>query len=731
MTHRCWRSWLVVLLLFLSLLCPPIAAFPSPTRPKVILFVMDGVDYRTVLPQGFSAFGEIGALLERRGSMALLNTMGYGGADRFRAAMSIVCGVRAFGDATAGHVLAADEPYESDTALDAYRRRVGNNTVPQVSPPFRPLVFPMLAELQWLNERMQKKPLPFGIVAQSLRSKGVRIIGISSADVPVQGVRVFPLPSLFFRHGLLLALDEHGLGMGLTGTTLLHKDPAMPFGVAVDPQKWRQIVEAAWQQADVLVLFPGETLRADLYGSERLVPLALRRELQLLQPILERMDKQRDLLLVFSLAPSARSRYTLSWAVGIGKGMVPDGLLTSTTTQQKGLISILDIPATVLDFWQVIPTHSINGAPIRSEAFTRPINRLQWLWGMGEAARITDSWWRFAFLVSWCVAQSLLFAAIALLLCVWQAAPNPAAQRWGQRLTLVLLVLVTATIGVHLLSAGFNQWLQGKGEALATTVLLFMALIGFGIFAPSDRYLWSLVFFACVLFACDGLFRGLFSPNAPFGYSFFFGGRYYGLGNVGMGLTLGAFLAMGLWEPSRRWVAALLVAFGTMVVGAPFFGANIGGALTGVVTLLAILGAGRWRWWHGLVAIALLSVFLGGFALVELLRPEPLTHWGRLVHAIHQEGVGWLLAMVWTKLGITFRAFRGIHWGVALAAQLMLLAALWLKGERDWQWKAVLMGSIAALLLNDSGPQTPVAFAFFPLCVLTMRLFARLGCLPS
>ncbi|MDT7898769.1 MAG: hypothetical protein RRB12_12475, partial [Armatimonadota bacterium] len=117
---------------FASAAPPPFRPPPSfgtlvyRPRGKVVLFVMDGFSYRHVFPQGLSAFGAMGKWLEERGGMALLNTMGYGGADRFRAAMTLACGVRAFGDETAAFVFDADEPLDADTAFNAYRRRVGD-----------------------------------------------------------------------------------------------------------------------------------------------------------------------------------------------------------------------------------------------------------------------------------------------------------------------------------------------------------------------------------------------------------------------------------------------------------------------------------------------------------------------------------------------------------------------------------------------------------------------------
>ncbi|MER3500485.1 MAG: hypothetical protein C4295_03235 [Candidatus Fervidibacterota bacterium] len=698
------------------------------SRPKAVLFVMDGLSYRHVFAQDLKAVGRVGEWLQQHGSFALLNTMGYGGADRFRAAMSLACGIRAYGDETAAQVLQSDEPLDADTALDAYRRRLGNVQLPQPLPPFKSLVFPSLADLRWRNERMQRKPLPFGVVAQSLRPHGIRIVAIGCGDVPTIFV---PFNHHRFRHGLLLALDEKGLGVGLTNPNLLlRRDPTMPFGVAVDEREWRNALATVWGRSDVLVLFAGETFRADFYGSERLLPYVIRRELQLLQPILRRLDLGRDLLLVFSLAPPMRTRYEHTFLIAAGRGIVSGGLLTSATTHQKGLVSILDIPATVLDFFGVEPAQPLNGAPIRSLSSSVP-NLSTFLFGFGESARITDSWWRYAVLVTFCVAQTLLFLAVSLwLLTQRENAQKRVWEKWRSYLTFSLMLLAALPGSFHLLSAGMNFWLRGE-----TALMLFMGVIAVFWVLLADvllsrkaslKWLEFVVLFTCFVFGADATF-GALSTNTPFGYSTFFGGRYYGLGNVGMGLTLGALVTAGMFDEKWWWQTALLAGLGAILVGAPFFGANVGGALTAIVVVAVALGAGRWRWWYLLFAIGFGIAFLGGFALFELSRPEPLTHWGHFVHAVAREGFSALLAMIWTKLGITFRAFRGIHWDIALATQVLLLFSLWWRGGRGWRWHTLVWGSLAALLFNDSGPQTPVAFSFLPLCLLSVQALTKLS----
>ncbi len=692
----------------------------SPSEPilrthgKVILFVMDGLSYRHVLPHGLNAFGEIGEWLEQNGSMALLNTMGYGGNDRFRAAITIACGVRAFADESAALVFQTNEPLDADTALNAYRRRVGNFQIPYAPEPFEPLVFPMLAELRWRNERLQKKPLPFGIVVQSLRQNGIQVIGIGCGDLPID----YGLPTSlrFFRHGLLIALDEKGLGVGLTEVKLLRKHPTMPYGLAVNENFWREVLDKAWQFASVIVLFPGETFRADLYGSQRLIPLAIRRELNLLRPVVDRMDLGRDLLVVFSLAPSRKNRYELSFLCAVGKGVERNGLLTSATTHRMGLVSILDIPATILHFFGIEPLQPINGSPIASV----PNRRLDktFLWLMGSKAQATDTYLRTSVLVSWCILQFFLFGTIAFLALMRKPVPVSLSD--------VLALLIFVTAGLHLV-AGLTPSVA-LPVALAIAILLGVAK---KVEKGRDESLVAAVILAVVVFVADAIGLLRLSVDSPFGYSTFFGGRYYGQGNVGMGLTLGAIFALAIALNWQQWLAGLSCFLGAILVGAPFFGANIGGAITGIATSLSAFWTGRFRLWHLLVVVFAIAAVLGVFSVFELARPEPLTHWGRFVHSIVQGGFNAFASIVWTKLGISLRTFRAIHWDIALFAQLALLTILWWKQGRDWRLVTLLVGSVAALVFNDSGPQTPVAFAFFPICVLSQKLLLNLRGLPT
>lgn len=133
--------------------------------------------------------------------------------------------------------------------------------------------------------------------------------------------------------------------------------------------------------------------------------------------------------------------------------------------------------------------------------------------------------------------------------------------------------------------------------------------------------------------------------NNPLGMNAVVAGRFYGVSNTAFALVAGALVVViaSAWEVlgggrrSALLVTALLGGAALLVDGAPQLGADVGGALT-LVPTLAFLAAGlaglrlSWRRWLAIGAAAVLVV--GGFAVVDLLRPGGPTHLGRFAHQV-------------------------------------------------------------------------------------------------
>ena len=254
--------------------------------------------------------------------------------------------------------------------------------------------------------------------------------------------------------------------------------------------------------------------------------------------------------------------------------------------------------------------------------------------------------------------------------------------------------------------------------------------------SPSPVGLTSLLVTATIPLAwlVDAATGAHLAFNNPLGMNAVVAGRFYGVSNTAFALVAGALVVViaGTWEHLGRGrrtalVATCLLGGAALVVdGAPQLGADVGGALT-LVPTLAFLGAGlagmrlSWRRWLAIGGATLLVV--GGFAVVDLLRPGGPTHLGRFARQVADgSALGVLGRKAYALVG-PFIAKPMATAGLACALALLAAALWWLRRQvRDWhagtspyawvapsvRWVTVALRSLGVLtlmsvLVNDSG----------------------------
>jgi hypothetical protein len=224
----------------------------------------------------------------------------------------------------------------------------------------------------------------------------------------------------------------------------------------------------------------------------------------------------------------------------------------------------------------------------------------------------------------------------------------------------------------------------------------------------------------------DALSGARLEFNTVFGYTPTIGIRLAGLGNPGSAqlcastLLFAALLAWRVPPPTGRRVAVGLLVLTVVVVGAPIFGQDFGGAITAAPAYL-LLGlllydrriTGR--------AVALLVVVLvaaglaAGFA--DLMRPEDSrTHVGRFFEKVGDEGISGFATVVGRKASLMLQTFRNTGWVLLVVGVLVALA--WVAWRTDrlralatavpTLRAALLSFAVLAVLgtvLNDSGIQ--------------------------
>ena len=212
--------------------------------------------------------------------------------------------------------------------------------------------------------------------------------------------------------------------------------------------------------------------------------------------------------------------------------------------------------------------------------------------------------------------------------------------------------------------------------------------------------------------------------NNPLGMNAVVAGRFYGVSNTAFALAAGALVTViaATWNQLGRGrrtaliLTCLLGGAALIVDGAPQLGADVGGALT-LVPTLALLGAGlaglrlSWRRWLAIGTTTLLVV--GGFAVVDLLRPGGPTHLGRFARQVADgSAVGVLGRKAYALVGpFVTKPVAAI----ALACMMALVAAaLWWLRRQVRAWRAgtspyawlTAHGDILRVGEQESGPPT-------------------------
>ncbi|MBB5873220.1 hypothetical protein F4553_006654 [Allocatelliglobosispora scoriae] len=318
------------------------------------------------------------------------------------------------------------------------------------------------------------------------------------------------------------------------------------------------------------------------------------------------------------------------------------GWLTSSETGRDGYVQLIDVAPTVLDVLRkTAPAKLLRGSSIVAAA-GRPDDLAVGVEVPTDADREARAQrsvgaWFFGILAG---LQLLIFAVVGFLMrraYVHAGMPRPAVPhswwRWGE----VALVAAALAIPVALASDAIPWWrtgqpgwvfalMVGAGTALATFIVcrvpIYRRTLG-----PAGL----IGALAALVVGVDLLTGATLQLNGVAGYSALEGGRYSGLGTVGLGVFIaGVLLAAGCLAQivARRWRLPLVAAIGglgVVAVGSPYLGADAGGAvaLTAGVCITAAICTGGWLTFSRLAWGVVTGLAVTGlFALLDLRRAE-------------------------------------------------------------------------------------------------------------
>jgi hypothetical protein len=345
-------------------------------------------------------------------------------------------------------------------------------------------------------------------------------------------------------------------------------------------------------------------------------------------------------------------------AIADGPGW-ENGWLTSASTGRTGYLQLVDLAPTALaalgkpDPPQLFAGHAARRIEGRTANLAAAVTRPADADREAGAQRGIVAWFS-GILVA---VQLLLFAAAVPLLHRARGQGGPTGPRPPPRRLIaameVLLVGGALAIPAALAADAVPWWRTGSPGLVfgATTLAILAAATTLVVVSPPFRTtlgpMQLAAAAAAVVVGVDVLTGARLQLNGVAGYSALEGGRYAGVGTVGLGVfTAGILLAAGCLAQRvpRHWRPPVLVVvggLGVMIVGSPYLGADAGGAvaLTAGVCIAVAVSVGGWLTFGRLAWATLAGVAVtAGFAMVDLRRP--VEERGELGRFLHQIGEG-------------------------------------------------------------------------------------------
>ncbi len=709
----------LVVLAAVSLGAPTAAAAAEPVgrgAERVLIFTMPGVtwedveDARTPAIDGLVDSGAVAAMSVRTAARRTDAARGY---------LTLGAGNRAnvrMGDVLAQLAFNVEDPFEGGTAGDALRRRTGRAPRGEIVH----LGVPMLERRQ----RSLHYGTEVGALGEALAAAGIPRAVVSAGDLADE-----PQGTATLRRSSVLGLvDATGSVDGGRLDNLVTDDPGGPFGRATDPAHFLAATRDALASARVILVEPGETLRADdfteVVASGRQAAVrrwALQRTDALLGAVLAELGP-RDLVIVVSVSgPQGTPREQLTPLIVSGHG-VERGLLTSPSTRWEGLAALTDVAPAVLDALGLAVPASMTGTPLRHVADASADRSER----MAELSRVSLTRERVTPLVATVLTVLLFLLAILAFLVFVGDGSRPLGRALLGLAYMVLAIppatLISRAVGAHALAdAGYHL--------VIWSVVVLLAILAAALPGPRWGGGVVLLLMSALLHLGDGLLGGPLQLNAVFGHSPIVAGRFYGLSNGGHAILYpAAFLGLlGLLELSGRrraplWSGpALLVV--PLLVGLPMFGANFGGFLAGLVgvgTAFAIARGWRFRLpWVAGVGVGAVVLAAGLTALDAARPPEVRTHLGRFALRVSEGGWEALTTVITRKVQANLGVIGFTSWTLMIPIALAVCALFLMRPRgilrdtlpRHPLLRAALIGSIVTAVVgfavNDSGIAIP------------------------
>jgi len=671
-------------------------------------------------------------------------------------ALTISAGAWAVPSFNAASAYMVSELYEVGTAAEAFQRTTGEEVGDSN------IVFLGMPMTQRQNAERSFEVV-LGILGETIEDAGGLTAAVGNSDVgyvTAEQRRVRP--------AALAAMNAQGLvALGEISPRLIREDPNAPFGIETDLEVFDEaLAQVAEQTASssgpaLVVLDAGDAYRATRFEpqvSQTIANEQRHKALSTLDSVVAMAAKRfpGDTIMVVS---QSTGDALIDRPEGLGPIIISGegwaGYVTSSSTQRTGLVTNLDVTATVLDELglsrpvQVLGNEmSVTQAPQALEVRVSQLNRMDATAVSVDAAKpgIVNSF------VVFTVVSLLLGAFVLVRAKHWS---DRSVRWWVLGLRLALLAVMSIPVASWLMFV-WLRWPTTPAQSvlgvLGTAAVVFVGAVILLFKTPIRVPIAALSLLTAATIMVDQLLGAPASFTNTFGYSPLLAARFYGMGNEAAAILVGSSLVgiallFDQWPDSRA--TALGKRYGIPLLGlaviataaAPFWGANIGVAVWGVFGfgLAWVLMNGkhvsaRTILWlaFGVVAV------IGAFAAVDLLGGGSQTHLARAISSAEQGGLIELWNIVVRKAETNMRVLTHTNWAYILVATLAFLGFMrWrpqggfaetLDANPDFgdAITVSLVAGLVAYFSEDSGIVIPALEVFYVGVAIVWLMLARL-----
>jgi hypothetical protein len=548
------------------------------------------------------------------------------------------------------------------------------------------------------------------------------------------------------RSSILMVMNELGIvDLGEVENILVY-DSNFPGGKRTDYNKLLEEYKRYRLKSDLMLIDTGDLARLEYYKdelSEEDFKLHKKEIISNITQLFKNIISDTAEKTTFMLLSAYPSDTSMKAGFKLTPLMVYEnkegGLLYSSSTKRNGIITSLDIADYILEKLTIRDDSKLKEV-LKDDGMTRMLELKRKLLSV-SVMRLPVLTWYAVFEIVCAIAGFLYLLNFN-----------------SSRMRLIRLIKISMLANI-----------------VAPAILLYISIfqidsatVYFGVFILLSYITAAILFFTFKTFinqfcgaalfvnasiAIDLFRESVFIKNSVFGYDPIIGARFYGIGNEFAGVFIGCGILLagcvlqrfskGVNKRTKLTSLFLIIyiCFQIYMIGMPFMGANFGGTIAAVTAYYFFMNSIRKR--KVRIAQLLLLAFILVIALssiiaLDLLNPSNTSHVGKFITDIKENGFKVLFSTLSRKLAMNLRLIKYTIWTKVLLCIILIITIMFFKPVQllynifkkyrfiAAAWIGISAGSIAGLIINDSGiVMAATAMIFTGYTILYMCLEER------